>query len=96
MDYNLQVESNKISLEHMTSLAVQYRDINHIQFITHMEEKPREFNKNFELNILRGSKVGPKECYVKHNFFPDKKLEYQFDIINNKMIFNQSTRQKLK
>lgn len=96
MDYNLQNESDKISLQHTTALSNKYKYINELQFTTHMESQPDEFDKNNELNILRGEKVGPKECYVKHRYVPKSTLDQQFDLLSNQIYFNESTRRKLK
>lgn len=96
MDYNLQQESCKMSLEHMTQLAIQYRDANHSQFVSHMNFEPTGCDNSNELQILRGTKVGPKECYLKHKFEKKQQWEKHFhDFPMDKVQFNESTKRKL-
>lgn len=81
-DCTLLNESKKISLEHMTSLATQYRDFNRYQFVNKFHIlSPTIPGSDEEQMILRGENITNKNCYYKKPEYPSGEWEKQFRTI---------------
>lgn len=81
-DCTLLNESNRISLEHMTTLAMQYRDSNRYQFVNNFHIlSPIVPSSDKEQMILRGENITNKNCYYKKPVYPTGEWEKQFRTI---------------
>ena len=101
MDYDLQKESCKLSLQHMTKLAIKERDYNHYNFVTTITT-PVSYtcpDTVKELDVLRGVTMTNKNCYYKRPEYNKGKWENQFqkDLPYEKdVMFNVQTKRITK
>lgn len=95
-DCTLQNESERISLEHMTTLATQYRDSNHYQFLNNFHIlSPTIPTSDEEHLVLRGVNITNKNCYYKKPAYPAGEWEKQFKtIMSDEIKFNIRSKER--